>query len=140
MNNLRAIGRGACSDVYNGTKFEGSSFFFDHKEILFNLNIFSYISSVSITSIVWSGQRLLVLELLSTSCDNPQLNELHWSDQLYPGEFDHLSMCNLFSQETCEPVPPKLMDLKSDAPTVQSNNQPNPEILQVLDSTLCITK
>lgn len=136
MNNLRAIGRGACSDVYNGTKFEGSSFFFDYKEILFNLNIFSYISSLSITSIVWSGQRLLVLELLSTSCDNLQVNELHWSDQLYPGEFDHLSMCNLFSQETCEPVPPKLMDLKSDAPTVRSNNQPNPEVLQVLDSTL----
>ncbi|KAK7821738.1 hypothetical protein CFP56_037338 [Quercus suber] len=85
-------------------------------------------------------KRLLVLELLSTSCDDPQVNELHWSDQLYPGEFEHLSMCNLFSQETCEPVPPKLMDLKSDAPTVRSNNQPNPEVLQVLDSTLCITK
>ncbi|XP_030935476.1 uncharacterized protein LOC115960659 isoform X1 [Quercus lobata] len=115
-------------------------FFFDHREILFNLNIFSYISSLSITSIVWSGQRLLVLELLSTSCNDPQVNGLHWSDQLYPGEFDHLSMCNLFSQETCEPVPPKLMDLKSDASTVRSNNQPNPEVLQVLDSTVCITK
>ncbi|KAM3703475.1 hypothetical protein ACB098_04G097200 [Castanea mollissima] len=80
-------------------------------------------------------KRLLVLELLSTSCDDPQVNELHWSDQLYPGEFDHLSMCNLFSQETCEPVPPKLMDLKSDAPTVQSNNQPNPEVLQVYITT-----
>ncbi|KAL4633514.1 hypothetical protein ACB092_04G128000 [Castanea dentata] len=80
-------------------------------------------------------KRLLVLELLSTSCDDPQVNELHWSDQLYPGEFDHLSMCNLFSQETCEPVPPKLMDLKSDAPTVRSNNQPNPEVLQVYITT-----
>ncbi|KAK9996216.1 hypothetical protein SO802_020902 [Lithocarpus litseifolius] len=80
-------------------------------------------------------KRLLVLELLSTSCDDPQANELHWSDQLYPGEFDHLSMCNLFSQETCEPVPPKLMDLKSDAPTVRSNNQPNPEVLQVYITT-----
>ncbi|XP_030935477.1 uncharacterized protein LOC115960659 isoform X2 [Quercus lobata] len=85
-------------------------------------------------------KRLLVLELLSTSCNDPQVNGLHWSDQLYPGEFDHLSMCNLFSQETCEPVPPKLMDLKSDASTVRSNNQPNPEVLQVLDSTVCITK
>nr|POE91195.1 hypothetical protein CFP56_37801 [Quercus suber] len=80
-------------------------------------------------------KRLLVLELLSTSCDDPQVNELHWSDQLYPGEFEHLSMCNLFSQETCEPVPPKLMDLKSDAPTVRSNNQPNPEVLQVYITT-----
>lgn len=80
-------------------------------------------------------KRLLVLELLSTSCNDPQVNELHWSDQLYPGEFDHLSMCNLFSQETCEPVPPKLMDLKSDAPTVRSNNQPNPEVLQVYITT-----
>ncbi|XP_050257819.1 uncharacterized protein LOC126702981 isoform X1 [Quercus robur] len=80
-------------------------------------------------------KRLLVLELLSTSCNDPQVNELHWSDQLYPGEFDHLSMCNLFSQETCEPVPPKLMDLKSDASTVRSNNQPNPEVLQVYITT-----
>ncbi|KAM3751285.1 hypothetical protein ACB098_04G097200 [Castanea mollissima] len=39
-------------------------------------------------------KRLLVLELLSTSCDDPQVNELHWSDQLYPGEFDHLSLYN----------------------------------------------
>ncbi|XP_030938231.1 uncharacterized protein LOC115963388 isoform X2 [Quercus lobata] len=80
-------------------------------------------------------KRLLVLELLSTSCNDPQVNGLHWSDQLYPGEFDHLSMCNLFSQETCEPVPPKLMDLKSDASTVRSNNQPNPEVLQVYITT-----
>uniref|UniRef100_A0A2N9HF07 Uncharacterized protein n=1 Tax=Fagus sylvatica TaxID=28930 RepID=A0A2N9HF07_FAGSY len=63
-------------------------------------------------------KRLLVLEFLSIRCDVPQVNELHWSDQLYPGEFDHLSMCNLFSEETGEPVPPKLMDLKSDMPAV----------------------
>lgn len=80
-------------------------------------------------------KRLLVLEFLSIRCNVPQVNELHWSDQLYPEEFDHLSTCNLFSEETGEPVPPKLMDLKSDTPAVSCNNQPSQEILQVYLTT-----
>ncbi|XP_042947277.1 uncharacterized protein LOC122280443 [Carya illinoinensis] len=80
-------------------------------------------------------KRLLVLELLSISCEVPQDIGLHWGDQLYQGEFDNLSTLNLFSEETCEPVPPKLMDRKSDTPAVQCKNQPNPEVLQVYLTT-----
>lgn len=79
-----------------------------------------------------------MLEFLSISCEVPQVNGFHWSDQLYPGEFDHLRVCNLFSEETCEPVPPKLMDWKSDTPAVGCNNQPNHEVLQVLNSSFCM--
>ncbi|XP_059444977.1 uncharacterized protein LOC132176711 isoform X1 [Corylus avellana] len=80
-------------------------------------------------------KRLLVLEFLFLTCEVPQVNGFHWSDQLYPGEFDHLRVCNLFSEETCEPVPPKLMDWKSDTPVVGCNNQPNHEVLQVYLTT-----
>lgn len=46
-------------------------------------------------------QRLLVVELLSVSCKVPAVNTLHWLDELYPGEFGDLSICNLYSEETC---------------------------------------
>ncbi|KAH7528949.1 hypothetical protein FEM48_Zijuj05G0131900 [Ziziphus jujuba var. spinosa] len=53
-------------------------------------------------------KRLLVVELLSIGCERKVVNGYNWSDELYPGEFDDLSMCNLLSGETCEPVHPRL--------------------------------
>ncbi|XP_048228928.1 uncharacterized protein LOC8284444 isoform X2 [Ricinus communis] len=75
-------------------------------------------------------KRLLVAELLTLSCEGPQLNELCWSYELYPGEFNDLSICNLYSIETCKPVPPGLVGRKYEMPTMQFKNQPNREVLQ----------
>lgn len=76
-------------------------------------------------------QRLLVVELLSISCKVPPLNSLHWSDELYPGEFSDLSICNLYSEETCKPVYPRLDDQKSEMPAARFNQQPDHDVLQV---------
>ncbi|CAL8169062.1 unnamed protein product [Prunus armeniaca] len=81
-------------------------------------------------------KRLLVVELLSISCKVPPLNSLHWSDDLYPGEFSDLSICNLYSEETCKPVYPRLDDQKSEMPAARFNNQqPDHDVLQVYLTT-----
>ncbi|XVF11820.1 hypothetical protein REPUB_Repub08aG0060100 [Reevesia pubescens] len=82
-----------------------------------------------------SLKRLLVLQLLSISSEVSQANQLCWSDELYPGEFGDLKVCNLYSEETSEPVHPRLKDRKSDMPTFQYNRQPDHEILQVYITT-----
>ncbi|KAK3028034.1 hypothetical protein RJ639_038755 [Escallonia herrerae] len=72
-------------------------------------------------------KRLLVIELLSVRSEEaPRINELHWSDELYPGEFHDLSECNLNSGDPCEPILPKFEGWKSDT----SNQQPHHEVLQ----------
>ncbi|KAM7267571.1 hypothetical protein ACFE04_009737 [Oxalis oulophora] len=81
-------------------------------------------------------KRLLVLELLSLSCEkDPKVNELSWSAELYPGEFNELSTCNLYSKDTCEPIHPSLEDGKFDIPVVQCKRTPNREVLQVYLTT-----
>ncbi|XP_031259200.1 uncharacterized protein LOC116117300 [Pistacia vera] len=80
-------------------------------------------------------KRLLVVELLSIGFETTQVNELCWSDEVYPGEFDDLSLCDLYSRETCEPVSPRLKDWNSDKTAVQCNRQPSQEILQVALTT-----
>ncbi|KAL5733715.1 hypothetical protein ACOSQ2_033407 [Xanthoceras sorbifolium] len=77
-------------------------------------------------------KRLLVMELCSISCETPEV-KFCWANELYPGEFDCLSTCNLY--ETCQPVAPRLKDWNSDMPTGQCNRQPNQEILQVYLTT-----
>lgn len=81
--------------------------------------------------LVLNGQRLLVLEFLSISYDTSQGNQLNWSNEIFAGEFDHLSNCNLYCEET-GPVPPRLRDGKSDMAALKFDNQPKPEVLQVL--------
>ncbi|XP_054781148.1 uncharacterized protein LOC129288545 isoform X1 [Prosopis cineraria] len=76
-------------------------------------------------------KRLLVLEFLSLGYDISQGNQLVWSNELYVGEFDHLQNCNLYCEETCRPVPPRLRDGKSDMEALKFDNQPMPEVLQV---------
>ncbi|TQE00001.1 hypothetical protein C1H46_014379 [Malus baccata] len=81
-------------------------------------------------------KRLLVVELLSVSCKVPAVNTLHWwSDELYPGEFGDLSICNLYSGETCRPVYPTLDDQQPDMPATQCNQQPDYDVLQVYLAT-----
>ncbi|PRQ16305.1 hypothetical protein RchiOBHm_Chr7g0182771 [Rosa chinensis] len=81
-------------------------------------------------------KRLLVVDLLSVSCKVPTANSLHWSEELYPGEFGDLSMCNLLSEETCKPVYPRLNGQKSDKPTIRRNHQqPDHDVLQVYLTT-----
>ncbi|KAK8587461.1 hypothetical protein V6N12_021952 [Hibiscus sabdariffa] len=55
-----------------------------------------------------SLKQLLVSELLSISSEVTQGNRFCWSDELYPGEFGDLKVCNLYSNETFEPVHPRL--------------------------------
>ncbi|CAK7352928.1 unnamed protein product [Dovyalis caffra] len=74
--------------------------------------------------------RLLLVELFTISCEAPQVNEFCWLNELYPGEFDDLRICNLYSKDTSGPVTPRLMEGKSDMPTLKFNSQPNHENLQ----------
>ncbi|GMN54259.1 hypothetical protein TIFTF001_023388 [Ficus carica] len=80
-------------------------------------------------------KRLLVVEFLSVSCESSMINKFDWKDEIYTGEFDDLSVCNLYSWETSEPVFPSLQVSKSDVPTARSNHQPNHEIMQVYLTT-----
>nr|XP_011465690.1 PREDICTED: uncharacterized protein LOC105349294 [Fragaria vesca subsp. vesca] len=75
-------------------------------------------------------KRLLVVELLSVGSKVSPANILHWSEELYPGEFGDLSMCNLLSEETCEPVNPRVYGQKSDKPAIRRNQQPDHDVLQ----------
>lgn len=76
-------------------------------------------------------QRLVVVELLSISCDVPTVNSLDWSDELYPGEFGELSICNLYGEVTCKPIYPRLDGQKFEMPAARCNQQPDHDVLQV---------
>ncbi|XP_028795325.1 uncharacterized protein LOC114750855 isoform X2 [Neltuma alba] len=80
-------------------------------------------------------KRLLIIEFLSIGYDISQGNQLNWSNELYGGEFDHLQNCNLYCEETCGPVPPRLRDGKSNMEALKFDNQPKPEVLQVYLTT-----
>ncbi|RDX89370.1 hypothetical protein CR513_28917, partial [Mucuna pruriens] len=77
-------------------------------------------------------KRLLVLEFMSIGYDNSEVKQLHWSTQLYDDEFKDLTDCNLYCEVTHGPVPPRLRDGKSDLGALRFDNQPIPEVLQVL--------
>ncbi|KAK7265850.1 hypothetical protein RJT34_33474 [Clitoria ternatea] len=80
-------------------------------------------------------KRLLVLEFMSIGYDTSQVNQLHWSAELYADEFRDLRDCNLYCEVTHAPVPPRLRDGKSDMVALRFDNQPNPEVLQVYLTT-----
>lgn len=81
-------------------------------------------------------KRLLVMELLSISSEEVlQNNGMNWLDELYSGEFDDLSRCNLYSREACEPVHPRLEGRKSDKLILQTKHQPDHDVLQVYLTT-----
>ncbi|KAH0895522.1 hypothetical protein HID58_045090 [Brassica napus] len=76
-------------------------------------------------------KRLLVMELVSLSCEVPQPVKLSWSAELYHGEFDDLSKCSLYSMEVDEPILPRLREDNLGISSVSHTNQPTSEILQI---------
>lgn len=72
------------------------------------------------------------MELLSVSNEEvPKENALTWLDELYSGEFDDLSSCNLCSEEASEPIYPRLEGQLSDKLMLKTTHQPDHDILQV---------
>ncbi|KAG9438951.1 hypothetical protein H6P81_019116 [Aristolochia fimbriata] len=80
-------------------------------------------------------KRLIVLELLSLSCNeaaNAQRPTFVWVDEFYQGEFDELTTCNLFSEENCGPLFPKMNGCELDSCSIiKLNSVPDRETLQV---------
>lgn len=87
--------------------------------------------------ITWLMQRWLLMELFSLGSESSP-KSLVWSEELYSGEFDNLCLCNLWSEETNELLHPSLKGHESNTPIVSSNQHPNAEVLQVLNSLLSI--
>lgn len=81
-------------------------------------------------------RRLLVMELVSVYCEEAsQVNDIHWSNELYPGEFDDFRVCNLYSDETCEPTPPRINSSNPKPLSLQYNHHQDREVLQVYLTT-----
>nr|KYP55457.1 hypothetical protein KK1_001669 [Cajanus cajan] len=77
-------------------------------------------------------KRLLVLEFMSIGYETSEVKQLHWSTQLYDDEFKDLRDCNLYCEVTNGPIPPRLRDGRSDIGALRFDNQPDPEVLQVM--------
>ncbi|KAJ9568163.1 hypothetical protein OSB04_004129 [Centaurea solstitialis] len=76
-------------------------------------------------------KRLLVMEFLSLrSKEDPIVKRMCWSDEIYHGESDDLSRCDLDCREASESAPMKLHTRVSNNP-LQLISQPDSDILQV---------
>ncbi|KAL3637927.1 hypothetical protein CASFOL_018375 [Castilleja foliolosa] len=81
-------------------------------------------------------KRLLVMEFLSIYDEKvSEVTELHWSDELYDGEFNELSILNLYSEETRQPILPCLRNCKSSTSILQPNKQQDGNVLQIYITT-----
>lgn len=81
-------------------------------------------------------KRLLVMEFLSMYDEKfAEAMGLHWSAEIYEGEFNDLTTLNLYSEETQEPIPPSLRNCNSSAPNMQSKRQQDSNVLQVYLTT-----
>ncbi|KAI3996916.1 hypothetical protein MKX01_021192 [Papaver californicum] len=79
-------------------------------------------------------KRMVLMELLSiiSKESKPETDAYCWSDELYSGELDDLSACNLYSEQTCEPLLPRIAGWKSsDSVERRDNTQPDPKALEV---------
>ncbi|XP_076946158.1 uncharacterized protein LOC143617510 [Bidens hawaiensis] len=77
-------------------------------------------------------KRLLVIEFLSLrSKEDSVIERLCWSDEIYQGEFDDLSRCNLDSREASESVPTKLNGFMPENVNIK---QLDSDVLQIYDS------
>ncbi|ONI29767.1 hypothetical protein PRUPE_1G213800 [Prunus persica] len=81
------------------------------------------------------AEELVQMFILELNLKRLLVVDLPWSDELYPGEFSDLSICNLYSEETCKPVYPRLNDQKSEMPAARFNQQPDHDVLQVYLTT-----
>ncbi|RZC46813.1 hypothetical protein C5167_039761 [Papaver somniferum] len=78
-------------------------------------------------------KRMVLIELLSIISEEskPQTDAYFWSDELYPGETDDLSACNLYSRKICEPLLPRIAGYKwSDSVDRRDHTQPDPKALE----------
>lgn len=76
-------------------------------------------------------KRLLVIEFLSLrSKEDSIIKKMCWSDEIYQGEFDDLSKCNLDRREASESAPPKLDGCISETLT-QPGSQTDSDVLQI---------
>ncbi|XP_048498902.1 uncharacterized protein LOC104907579 isoform X1 [Beta vulgaris subsp. vulgaris] len=82
-------------------------------------------------------KRLLVVELLANICleTEQEFNQFSWADELYHGEAEDLSMCNLYSKDTDEPFLPKVSGWKSETSYMRSEKNPDHSVLQVYLTT-----
>lgn len=131
-NHSRRVSLGDCSNVHIRIKFEG-----ELNSAWPLWKIFTFVLVSPISYLVISNtllQRLLVMELLSIYDEKvAEAMGLHWSDEFYEGEFNDLSIFNLYSKETHEPILPCLRNCNSSTSTVQSKQQQDSNVLQVLD-------
>ncbi|KAK4404191.1 hypothetical protein Sango_0787700 [Sesamum angolense] len=108
--------------------------------------VFAFYSVASFEELAWEMaqmfvselnlKRLLVMELLSIYDEKvAEVTGICWSDEFYDGEFDDLSIFNLYSEETREPVLPCLRSCKSSTSAVQSKQQQDSNVLQVYLTT-----
>lgn len=74
------------------------------------------------------------MELLSI-CEEKfaEVMGLHWSDELYEGEFNDLSVFNFYSYETQAPLLPRLRSCNSSNSTLQSKQQQDSNVLEVFN-------
>lgn len=75
------------------------------------------------------------MELLSLGDERiPDLSSLRWSEELYPGEFDDLGTCSLYSHGDSKPPLPS--PVKGEVESVQPRHQQDRDVLQIYLTTL----
>ncbi|XP_017241613.1 uncharacterized protein LOC108214242 isoform X3 [Daucus carota subsp. sativus] len=115
-----------------GIKNKASLKLFKQQELHRSKLLASYKNMVAIVN----QMRLLVIEFFSISNEDARKdNELSWQDELYSGEFDDLSKCNLYSTEACAPLLPTIKGRKPGKLKLQAEHQPDEDVLQVYLTT-----
>ncbi|CAI9111868.1 OLC1v1012197C1 [Oldenlandia corymbosa var. corymbosa] len=81
-------------------------------------------------------KRLLLMELLSLGHENvSEISDLNWSDEFYPGEFDYLAICNLYSDKDSQPVLPSFGKCNAEIGSLQPQHKQDRDVLQVYLTT-----
>ncbi|KAJ0924031.1 hypothetical protein HanPSC8_Chr05g0223551 [Helianthus annuus] len=100
---------------------------------IFGLYLLSKLASelVQMFKLELNLKRLLVIEFLSLkSKEDSIIEKLCWSDEIYQGELDDLSRCNLDCREASESASTKLDGFVSEN-IKQPNCQPDSDVLQI---------
>ncbi|KAI3882383.1 hypothetical protein MKX03_010935 [Papaver bracteatum] len=79
-------------------------------------------------------KRMVLIELLSIISEElkPETDAYCWSYEIYPAEMDDLSACDLYSEQTCKPLLPRINGWESsDSVGRRDNTQPDLKALEV---------
>ncbi|KAM0018948.1 hypothetical protein Hdeb2414_s0026g00679861 [Helianthus debilis subsp. tardiflorus] len=101
--------------------------------IFWSISVFEKLASelVQMFKLELNLKRLLVIEFLSLrSKEDSIIEKLCWSDEIYQGEFDDLSRCNLDCREASGSASTKLDGFVSEN-IKQPNCQPDSDVLQI---------